>query len=72
VSPLLLDSEFLSPAFGNDFLKGFDSEEFPDLEARELSEFFLVEILGLFGRSELLLSLLILKISAKIVYLITS
>jgi hypothetical protein len=56
-----------SPALEKDFLKGFDPEEFPDLEARESSELFLVEILGLFGLSELLLSLLILKISAKIV-----
>jgi len=52
--------EFLSPAFGNGFLKGFDPEEFPDLEARESSELFLVELLGLFGFPELL-SLLISK-----------
>jgi hypothetical protein len=65
---LLLESEFLSPAFGNGFLKGFDPEEFPDLEARESPELFLVEDAGLFGFPELL-SLLILKIYAKIVYL---
>ena len=70
--PLLLESEFLSPAFGKGFLEGLDPEEFPDLEARESSEFFLVEILGLFGLSELLLSLLILNICAKIVNLVTS
>jgi hypothetical protein len=57
----------LPPSLEKGFLKGFDPEEFPDLEARESSELFLVEILGLFDLSELLLSLLILKISAKIV-----
>jgi hypothetical protein len=67
---LLLESEFLSPALGKDFLKGFDPE-FPDLEARESSELFLVELLGFFGLPELL-SLLMLNICAKIVNLVTS
>jgi hypothetical protein len=48
------------------FLKDFESEEFPDLGARGLAE-FLVEDLGFLGLPELLLSLLILNIFAKIV-----
>ncbi|VXB39375.1 hypothetical protein CHRYSEO8AT_250021 [Chryseobacterium sp. 8AT] len=60
-----MESEFLSPALGNDFLKGFDPES-PDLRERGLSE-FLVEDLGFLGLPELLLSLLILNIFAKIV-----
>jgi hypothetical protein len=71
VSPLFLESEFLSPALGNGFLKGFEPEEFPDLEARESSELFLVELLGFFGLPELL-SLLMLNICAKISNLVTS
>jgi hypothetical protein len=47
-------------------LKDFESEEFPDLGERGLSE-FLVEDLGFLGLPELLLSLLILNIFAKIV-----
>jgi hypothetical protein len=66
VSLLFLESEFLSPAFGKVFLKGFEPEEFPGLEAREPSELFLVELLGFFGLPELL-SLLMLNIYAKIV-----
>jgi hypothetical protein len=71
VSPLFLESEFLSPAFGNGFLKGFDPEEPPGFDARELTGLFLVELLGFLGFPELL-SLLMLNICAKIVNLVTS